>query len=389
SERRNVLVVGAGAFGVAAAVELRQRGHDVTLVDRGPLPHEQASSTDISKLVRMDYGNDEFYFDLAERARTAWKEWNRAGGEELYHEDGLLVMASRPVEPGSFEGDCLAMLRRHERPVERVDSRVLRERFPAWDADRYVDGYLNPRSGWAESGRAVGRLIERAQELGVGLAEGVGCARLHEEGSRVAGIVTRDDTILEADIVIVAAGAWTPALLPELAGSIRTVGQPVLIFRPQDPASFSVDRFPPWTADVTETGFYGFPPNAEGVIKVGNHGPGQAIHPDDPHEVEPVWEEQFRDFLARTFPALAPAQLVKTRLCLYCDTFDGDFWIDHHPDREGLVVACGGSGHGFKFMPVLGPIIADVVEQKPNADASRFRWREPTDEAAGEQSRHR
>ena len=67
--------------------------------------------------------------------------------------------------------------------------------------------------------------------------------------------------------------------------------------------------------------------------------------------------------------------MIATRLCLYCDTWDGDFWIDRHPQRPGLVVATGGSGHGFKFTPALGPIIADVVEGKPNRFAARFAWR--------------
>jgi glycine/D-amino acid oxidase-like deaminating enzyme len=83
----------------------------------------------------------------------------------------------------------------------------------------------------------------------------------------------------------------------------------------------------------------------------------------------------FRAFFRRSLPALAEAPMTSNRLCMYCDTWDGDFWIDYDPDREGLLVAAGGSGHGFKFAPMLGPIIADVLERKPNDFAHRFRWR--------------
>ncbi len=97
--------------------------------------------------------------------------------------------------------------------------------------------------------------------------------------------------------------------------------------------------------------------------------------PDGPREVTAEDEARFRAFLRDSLPGLADAPIIGRRLCLYCDTWDGNFWIDRDPDRPGLVVASGGSGHAFKFGPMLGPIIADVVERKPNRYAARFAWR--------------
>jgi glycine/D-amino acid oxidase-like deaminating enzyme len=82
-----------------------------------------------------------------------------------------------------------------------------------------------------------------------------------------------------------------------------------------------------------------------------------------------------RVFLAETFPALIDAPIIYTRLCLYCDTNDGDFWIARDPERAGLVIAAGDNGHGFKFAPVLGEIIADAVEGQENPLLEKFRWR--------------
>ena len=82
-----------------------------------------------------------------------------------------------------------------------------------------------------------------------------------------------------------------------------------------------------------------------------------------------------RKFVHETFPALDDAPIVYTRICLYCDTNDGDFWIAPDPDRRGLIIATGDSGHGFKFAPVLGEIIADAVEEKANPLLQKFRWR--------------
>src|SRR5882762_10380989 len=176
----NAIVVGAGINGVTAAIELKKRGHRVSLVDPGPLPHHLAASTDISKAVRAAYGADYDYTTLAEHSIQLWRKWNQEFGVKLYHE------------------------------VQRVDSRVLRERFPAWNAERYPDGFLDLGAGYAESGRVVAQLIEQAKLLGIELQEGSRFSGLDEHNGRVGGIVLDDRRSLTADVVIMAVGAWTP-----------------------------------------------------------------------------------------------------------------------------------------------------------------------------------
>jgi glycine/D-amino acid oxidase-like deaminating enzyme len=194
---------------------------------------------------------------------------------------------------------------------------------------------------------------------------------------RVRGVRTSTGASQLADHLLVAAGAWTPSLVPGLRGHLRATGQPVVQLKPRDTKPFEAQRFPVWAADIANTGWYGFPATADGHVKVANHGPGRPVEPGQPLEVHGDEVERLREFLADRCPSLADAPLVASRLCLYCDTVDGDFWIDHDPAIEGLTVAAGGSGHGFKFAPVLGPIVADVVERRPNRWASRFRARTP------------
>jgi glycine/D-amino acid oxidase-like deaminating enzyme len=130
-------------------------------------------------------------------------------------------------------------------------------------------------------------------------------------------------------------------------------------------------------ADIQSTGFYGFPVHpVSGVVKVARHGTGRAMHPESPERFVTAEEtEALRDFLAGTFPLLSDAPIVATRVCLYCDTRDGHFWIAHDPERPGLVLATGDSGHAFKFAPVLGRVVADVVEGRADPLQPRFRWR--------------
>jgi glycine/D-amino acid oxidase-like deaminating enzyme len=369
-------VVGGGAFGASAALALAQRGHAVLLVDPGPLPHPDAASTDISKVVRLDYGTDAFYTELGERALARW----RTLGTPFFHETGFVVLTSEAMAPGSFEQESFALLGARGHALDRLDAAAITHRFAAWRAGRHRDGYYNPEGGWAASGRVVAELLGRARAAGVVVREGARFAGFEEAGDRVAGVrvvAGTGEERLAADVVVVAAGAWTPALLPELAGALRVVGQPVLHFRPDDAAPFRPPAFPCWAADIARTGWYGFPANDDGIVKIANHGPGVAVDPRGPRVVPEDAEPRFRAFVRDALPALARAPVVFRRLCLYCDSFDGDFWIDHHPDRAGLVVAAGDSGHAFKFTPVLGDVIADVVERRPNRFAGRFGWRVP------------
>jgi glycine/D-amino acid oxidase-like deaminating enzyme len=373
---QRALVVGGGIFGVTTALELRRRGYLLQLLDPGPLPHPLAESTDISKAVRLDYGPDEDYMALMETALEGWRAWNGSWERPLFHEDGVTYLTRTPMGPGGFEYESYhLMLERRHRP-ERLDSRDIKRRFPAWNSDLYVDGYYNPEGGYAESGRVVAELLRRASAEGVELHEQQTFDHFLEKGSRVAGVATREGAQFPADMVVLAAGAWVPSILPELAGAFRTNGMPVFHLRPEDPSLFEAARFPSFGADISATGYYGFPLHPiEGVVKVANHGPGRVLDPSGERIVTPDEIQRLREFLGTTFPALAAAPITYTRVCIYCDTWDGHLWIAPDPRREGLVVATGGSGHAFKFAPVLGGIIADAVEGRANPMLARFRWR--------------
>jgi len=371
-----IIVVGAGINGVTAAIELRKRGHEVVLVDPGPLPHPLAASTDISKAVRAAYGADEDYTALAERSIALWRRWNEQFGTKLYHEVGVMFVRRRKMEPGDFEYESLKLLEKRGLNVMRMDTLQLWKRFPAWNPDLYGDGVFEIEAGYAESGRAIGTLIKRAKSVGVELRENEKFSQLNEQGNRVNGIVLDDGQRIASDYVVMAVGAWTPYLLPYTRNFFRATGQPVFHLKPAQPELFAPERFPVFGADITTTGYYGFPINRDGVVKIANHGPGREMSPDSTDRVVTADDEKkLREFLASTFSSLVDAPIVYTRVCMYCDTHDGHFWIARDPEREGLVVAAGDSGHGFKFAPVLGEIIADATEGKGNPILEKFRWR--------------
>jgi glycine/D-amino acid oxidase-like deaminating enzyme len=367
-------VVGGGVFGASGALELRERGWSVTLLDAHPVPYHGASSADVSKLVRMDYGSDLFYHELAEAALEGWDHWNAAWPSRVWHEDGLLVLSRGPMRGGGFEQESFRALQQRGYAPVRLDGPAVERRFPAWNAGIFCDGYLNRRAGWVESTAVVEQLLTSARAGGVPIRQD-GFASLLEDGSRVGGVKTGSGERIEADQVVMCAGAWTPTLLPWLADRLWATAQPVLHFRPDDPDAFRAEVFPPWAADIAGSGWYGFPATADGSVKIGHHGRGSPVAPDARGEVTEEHVERTRSFLREALPALADAPLVERRVCLYCDSFDGDFLIDRDPQREGLTVAAGGSGHAFKFAPLLGPMIADAVERRPAPWGARFHWR--------------
>ena len=169
-----VIIVGAGVFGLTAALEIKRRGHEVLLLDQGAIPHPLAASTDISKVVRMEYGADATYMALAEAAIAGWRHWNehwqRSGNSELYHETGVLMMSLDEMAPGGFEYESFRLLEARGHQPERLGGETLADRFPAW-VPAFADGFFHRRGGFVESGRVIATLAEQARERGITVRE--------------------------------------------------------------------------------------------------------------------------------------------------------------------------------------------------------------------------
>ncbi len=384
----DTIVVGAGIYGVTAALALAERGRRVAVVDQGPVPHPLAATTDISKAIRMEYGTDDQYMAMVEAALPGWRAWNETLGDTLFHETGVMMVTREPMMPGGFEHDSYHMLLDRGHHPERLDETTLASRFPAWQPGTYVDGFYHRQGGYAESGRVLEALIVRAEAGGVVFHLGKPVTSLLQEQDAVTGVATSDGTRYAAGEVVVATGAWTQVLLPEMAPVMKSSGHPVFHLKPHAPNGLTPPEMVVFTADVSRTGWYGFPLHPrEGVVKIANHGVGRVVHPvDDERIVDQTDIQALRRFLVNTFPELVDAPVVYTRRCLYSDTLDEHFWIDRHPELAGLSVAAGGSGHGFKFAPILGDLIADAVEGQANPWLERFRWRELSATTAGQEA---
>ncbi len=374
------LVVGAGIFGITTAIELRQKGFKVGTLNPGSIPHPLAASTDISKIVRMEYGSDFDYLKMADQCIDGWKSWNELFNTTLYHEVGFLLLCKKKMEDPSqeFEKSSYGNLILAGHSPQRLDEASIPERFPAIRPGIFVDGFFHPRAGFAESGRAVAMLTEYARQLGVDIQEQQTVHELIKEAGTITGARTREGNSYLSSHTIVCAGAFTPYLIPELLPYIKVTGHPVFHIQPSKPDLFDMPDFPVFAADISNSGWYGFPTHpTEKVIKIANHGKGLDLHPeDDERVVLPQDHEKLKSFLEETFPSLLEQKIVYTRRCVYTDTLDGHFWIDQHPALNGLTIGTGGSGHGYKMGPVLGKLIAAAALGETHPWLDRFRWRE-------------
>jgi len=374
-----ILILGGGVFGLTAAIELAKRHYKVGLLNPATIPHPEAASNDISKIVRMEYGSDKMYFQMAKESIKGWRKWNELFGEELYHEIGFLMLGQQSLdsEYQQFEKASLEQLKTHDFAVERLNRITLKKRFPAINSSIYEEASFNPIGGYVESGRAIEKLADYARTLGVSIQEKQTAHELVVENNQLKAVKTREDSTFTCDHAVVAAGAYSPYLLSELQPFMQPTGHPIFWLRPENSSLFSTSNLPVFTADIANTGWYGFPYHPkQGVVKIAKHSKGQVVHPNrDERTVTQAAIEDMRNFVKVSFPILADAPLIYTRLCLYTDTLDGHFWIDQHPEIKGLSVSTGGSGHAMKMAPVLGAITADVMEGKPNVWCERFKWR--------------
>ena len=366
-------IVGAGVFGLAAAIELRSRGHAVTVFDRGAPPYENASSTDVSKAIRRTWyaGDNYTYVELVERAALRWREWERMSGESFYHQTGGLGVVDS-FEPGDPMYSSAEYLRGRGADIDVLSREDASARFPQFNLK---SGEVCVYDGWAgylESGRAVSVMARLAKEDGVELRECTLVEGVGEVGPQ-AEVGVEGGGRKSFDRVVVAAGCWVGGLLPAIGAGVRVTHQEMLFIVPEEPERFARGAFPVWSLDPDGEGWYGFPMLREGYVKMAIDAPRGTVDPDMDRGGTAEFEEQALGLLRERIPGLAQGRVVGGRSCLYTVTPDDHFIVDRAPGLGSVFVAGGGSGHGFKFGGSIGPVIADAVEDVPNPLGDRFR----------------
>lgn len=352
-------------MGSAAAFHLARRGASVVGFEQFTEAHNLGSSHGESRVIREAYFEDPAYVPLLRRSYDLWSEASEAAGTPLLTLCGGL-MIGRP-DDGVVAGS-IASAQEWDIAHEILDADEIRRRWPQMTPADDQIALFEHRSGFVPPEGSVRAHAALARQAG---------AELHFETPVDSLRFSADAIEIDAggrryavDRVVVTAGPWAGRLLPRWAGalSVRRVG--MFWFAPDDWERYTVGRFPVHVWDDAERmRLYGFPAhgNPQGGVKVAFFRAGDVCEPDRVNrQVEPAEIAAMRSHLAARVPGLA-GECIHATVCLYTDTPDEHFVIGLHPENERVVLAAGFSGHGFKFVPVVGEICADLALQQKTA----------------------
>ncbi|RSN31997.1 N-methyl-L-tryptophan oxidase [Amycolatopsis sp. WAC 01416] len=355
----DVIVIGLGGMGSAAAYRLARRGQRVLGIDRFAPVHNLGSSHGGSRITRQAYFEDPAYVPLLLRAHELWDGVERDSSRKIFTRCGGIMLGgpdSRTV------AGSLASARKWELPHELLDAAEIRRRFPTMRPADHEIALYEENAGFVVPEGSVAAHLQLAARAGAELhhEEKVISWRQTSTGVRVG----TSQNFYTAEQLVICPGAWAPELLAELGIDFTIERQVQYWFAPSGGAEpFRAGRHPIYVWEG-ENGrqFYGFPSHDDaGSVKVAFFRGGETCTPSTIDRTVHADEvDEISGFVGRKMPSL-PGAFLRAATCMYTNTPDEHFVISRHPAHERVVVACGFSGHGFKFVPVVGEILADLV----------------------------
>jgi sarcosine oxidase len=374
--RCDVLVAGLGGMGSAAAAALAGRGRQVVGIERHWPAHDRGSSHGGSRIIRQAYFEHPSYVPLLLEAYDLWRRLESDSESSLLTETGGLMIG--PPDSQTVAG-AVASARQWDLPHEVLEAGEIARRWPTLTPADGEVALFEPRAGYVRPEATVAAHLKLAVQRGADLR--FGTVVRGWEATEDGVIVHTSAGTIGAQRLVIAAGAWASELLAGLDVPLEVERQLQVWLRPRGgAAAFAPDRQPIYLwEDRSGDQVYGFPalPGEQGV-KAAFFRHGAPTHPDAlDRRVLPGEVEALTGFLASRIPALAgPA--VHAAACMYTLTPDHHFAIGLHPEHPQVVIAAGFSGHGFKFVPVVGEILADLAADGTTArpielfDLTRF-----------------
>lgn len=366
--RFDTIIIGLGGMGAATAWHLARRGQRVLGLEQYGFVHDRGSSHGATRIIRMAYFEHPDYVPLLKLAYAGWEELAEETDEELINLCGMFL-AGRPED--SVIAGTRRSAARHGLPLEDIDPDQMARRFPAYRPTPDMDLIFDPLGGYLRVERCVQAHLDGARTAGATLHEfePVTTWEATEHGVRV----TTGQATYEAETLIITAGAWAGGLLRELGLPLTPRRAVMAWFEPTGIAHHLENNCPVFGIQTPEGFFYGFPWMDGRGVKVAAHG-ADAPLPDPAlleRTVRPEEIEDVRRFAARYLTGLN-LDIWDAAACIYTMTPDEHFIVDRHPAHANVFIAAGFSGHGFKFTPAIGKIMADYAMTGETPEPAQF-----------------
>lgn len=373
SVKNSVVVVGGGIMGVMSAWHLQRMGHSVTLLEQTDVPNQWAASGDHLRVFRLTYGKDAFYTEMALKALPLWLELNTLSEEVILQQNGVLELSTKA---NGYEAQSLAVLKERKLRFAKLDPAQVRKLYPMYNPKSFKWALFHPDGGMVWAARAVSAAVSLAQRKGVHVRSNIKVVSIQKDKNGIKSVKDAAGKTWEAEKFLFCGGYWSPELLKSYGIPFKITRQEQLFLRPLfNRGRYRPEHFPVF-ASLTQ-GFYGFPVHVQGFIKLGDHRKGPKVLKHDATQLRsltPRFEKNCRAFLKKTIPELAKFEDFEGHVCWYDNTPDDDFIMDRLPDVPNGYVAAGFSGHGFKFAPIVGKSMAELmVTGKPELNLHRFR----------------
>jgi sarcosine oxidase len=365
----DVIVLGLGGMGSAAAYRLAAQGRRVLGLEQFTPAHDRGSSHGGTRIIREAYFEDPAYVPLVQRAYSRWRELEQATGQHVLQITGGLMIG----HPGSaLVQGALASAQLHDLPHTILSAADMRQRYPMFQLEPDEIGVHEPHAGLLRPEACVRAHLEQAARHGASLRFEEPVLRWAAEDGGVT--VETASGRYTAEQLVITAGPWASSVIRELAPHLQVERVPVFWFKPRNEAAYDLANAPIYIWQRADVGFfYGFP-QIEQQVKVARHYAGHTATAETlDRTVHPAEIEAMRAILERFIPDV-PGQLTNTSVCMYTNSPDLNFIVDRHPQHANVIIAAGFSGHGFKFCPVIGELLAELATDPATSPLALFRW---------------
>jgi sarcosine oxidase len=354
----DVIILGTGGVGSAAAYHLARRGAKVLGLDRFPAGHDRGSSHGETRIIRQAYFEHSDYVPLLLRAYELWRGLEQECGVDLLHQVGLLQVG--PPDGAVVRG-VLQSAGQHGLSVESLSAREVEGRWPGFRVTSDMTGVYEAAAGYLPVERCVLAHLAAAKAHGAEFCFGSTVAARRSAANAVE-VVTEAGETYRASKLIITAGPWAPALLTGLGIALVVRRKHLYWFAPADKTYHQDSGCPTFLYELPHGVYYGFPQVDSLGVKVAEHSGGQAVTDplNDPRVLDPADLARVEAFLRAHLPGVCNS-LQRHSVCFYTMSPDEHFIVDRDPRDQNTLFAAGLSGHGFKFTSVLGEALADLA----------------------------